>query len=751
MSEPSKTTAVVTTPQTELQAPTIQSPPPQAENLQSIEFMLSDLARSGLKPVQGFIYPTTQQFLYGAMRARYVLLSGDGVMWQVRRDVPRNGGLESPLTAKDPSNLQALKTQKYSGPKGHLDVMLPPGMTVEDYAGCKELFVIEGYKKMLRFLKQWPHIKAVAITGCDCMFKDGGLVPSLRKILRHSGVDVNVILDGDIYDNKKGVGLAGSNIVARLSASGYRVRLLTTPSENGVDDWLESLVQAPTPIAPAITDLREVDLTQIARSRLAGLAQAGCIFGDKGLYNNTTNVWRALTYYYGGRVVNDVRLGLLVDGVRTNGDDFRMQARTLIQTNHFAIKDAQVSAAVEQLVRSNEVDVVADACRSVKWDGEPRLDTYGSKLFKTSSDVYANKWFQICIVTLAMRILYPGCKADHVSILGGPQGRGKSTFFERLSEFVGEKFYSAVTVVPSSGGDANRTLGVTCAKSVVLDLSEGVAFSVSKEDIDNTKHFISLSTDEHRPVYAKSMLEILRRYIIVGTTNRKDFIGDSTGSRRYNILWAEKIQYLDQDIKMQLIAEAAERIASMDLEGMNRGAHLGKEWWRLTVDRQYLPPEMLLGREHITDIQALVNTAYTAVPAEREWIRELLERNYLPQSKDYANTKFVNLALLDACYCEEHSYPRSPAITKSLKQAFKHEVLDPTSKWIWDEKARPTLSALDLSNSPVKPDILGGSSGGQLRGFFLTAKPLVAVPQEQAGSTASDQSIGHSEGTSDAA
>jgi predicted P-loop ATPase len=52
----------------------------------------------------------------------------------------------------------------------------------------------------------------------------------------------------------------------------------------------------------------------------------------------------------------------------------------------------------------------------------------------------------------------------------------------------------------------------------------------------NIKHFLSKQEDTYRPPYGRDHQRVLRRSVIVGTTNRTDFLTDPTGDRRFWVI-----------------------------------------------------------------------------------------------------------------------------------------------------------------------------------------------------------------------
>jgi hypothetical protein len=124
---------------------------------------------------------------------------------------------------------------------------------------------------------------------------------------------------------------------------------------------------------------------------------------------------------------------------------------------------------------------------------------------------------------LVARALWPGCKADVMPILVGPQGIGKSTFVAALAldrDFFLEGF--------STFGDEDikRIVGRLAVEIPELD-------SFSKKDMNLIKSVITRQVDTYREAYARSPLSHPRTAIFFGTTNDSAFLTDSTGNRRF--------------------------------------------------------------------------------------------------------------------------------------------------------------------------------------------------------------------------
>ena len=162
------------------------------------------------------------------------------------------------------------------------------------------------------------------------------------------------------------------------------------------------------------------------------------------------------------------------------------------------------------------------------------------------------------LVQAVARAFDPGCKADSVTILEGPQGAGKSTAIRVL--FGTDWFGDALP--PMGHKDASDYLKGKWA----VELSE-MSFQ-SKADIEQQKAFISRQEERYRPAYGREEITYARRCVFWGTTNRDDYLKDETGNRRF---WPVKTSTINieglQAARDKLWAEAVYHYRN------------GYEWW----------------------------------------------------------------------------------------------------------------------------------------------------------------------------
>lgn len=239
-----------------------------------------------------------------------------------------------------------------------------------------------------------------------------------------------------------------------------------------------------------------------------------------------------------------VRLGLeAING--TNGKSLRFS-------------EDDVAKAMGLLARRRSVHPVRDWLRSVKWDGVKRLEDGLPQALGHHVGSFEAAVLRRWMVSAVARAIRPGCKVDTVLVLVGPQGAYKSTFFEALA---GEWFTDAPVRTDDKDGK------LVMRRAWVVEWAELDSMRRAR-DQESVKAFLSARVDLFRKPYGREVVEAPRHCVIVGTTNNREFLHDSTGNRRF---WPVGAQLLDvswvREHREQLWAEA---VALFDA---------GEQWW----------------------------------------------------------------------------------------------------------------------------------------------------------------------------
>ncbi|MDE5582678.1 MAG: hypothetical protein K2J08_03090 [Ruminococcus sp.] len=179
----------------------------------------------------------------------------------------------------------------------------------------------------------------------------------------------------------------------------------------------------------------------------------------------------------------------------------------------------------------NKYNPILNAIKAVKWDEKDHV-TQIYDIFKIPTDteegiysrIFIFKWLKQCVCGLFNDIENP-FSLDIILIFQGPQGIGKTRFFEMLalnSNFFGE----GICLDPR---DKDSIMQAT--SKWISELGE--LGSTMRKDMDSVKAFLTKSTDEYRTPYGKASLHYPRMTSFVGTVNDTEFLIDQTGNRRF--------------------------------------------------------------------------------------------------------------------------------------------------------------------------------------------------------------------------
>lgn len=628
--------------------------PEQDSNDISVNFMLVDLARSGLVPSDIDAYPIAP--IGFDQVGGYVIPYHDLRMWRIRYD---------------------REEAKYIQPKGIRGVWWHPRQTLAQAREQPILYLIEGEKKAAAFVKRWPHLFAFGIGGAHNALESQ---PDRTKIFLPDiiqaitpGKEIHVILDGDIT-TKSSIQEAASNIIYAALPHQATAKIWHPPMGKGVDDWLMEDPDA------KIEDLIEITPEHLAISRKSLYKQLRLTLNEDSVpHTNESNISVILNNYLTGRVSNDRRAGLLFDNMTMSVDMLENHCLQYIQNMHFhAAKPYQVDRGLNMTLDGLTSDVLQEFVKNLTWDGVPRLDTWGARYFETANPKVASEWGRLLMTGLGMRIIEPGSKVDIVPILIGAQGIGKTTFFQELAAFEGRSYYNALTNFSHDSGDSNRTESIKLANSAILDLGEGIIFDARKTSVELLRERITQTEDTYRPVYSKATITTPRGFIFTGTANRKDLLTDQTGSRRFLMLETTKITRLEYVEKLQILAEVHTKFDEL----------IKSEWWRikLTMDDILVSPE----NAHLTNVQEILNSEFKREDTFGEEIVELIECNRVAAYKD-GRGYFISLNQLKGQLGDD--YLGAEVIVNRLGRlaasvTYKYRVIR--------ERAKPRASQLDF-------------------------------------------------------
>lgn len=271
----------------------------------------------------------------------------------------------------------------------------------------------------------------------------------------------------------------------------------------------------------------------------------------------------------------------------------------------------QVIAVLAEEYRVNPLKIML---KNLRWDGIKRLDTWLCKYLGTKPGVYTEAIGRKWMISAVARAMEPGCQADHMLILEGPQGIGKS----QALRILGGQFYVEYAGGITGGGSTHKDMVATIMGKMIIEMSE--LASVKKSEMEALKAILTTCVDDARLSYERNVKQYPRTAIFAGTTNQvgQAYIQDLSGARRFwPTLVGEqgpvKLNMLRQD-RDQLWAEAVEAYES------------GEDWYKIPQeevlteqgDRQSTieesEPWFYRVKQALTDPDNYTNDVLTTVP-----------------------------------------------------------------------------------------------------------------------------------------
>lgn len=219
---------------------------------------------------------------------------------------------------------------------------------------------------------------------------------------------------------------------------------------------------------------------------------------------------------------------------------------------------SDVEAAVLAAAKEQPFHPVLAYLRGLVWDGVSRLGEMARDYLGSDDPLHA-EMVRRFMIGAAARALWPGCKLDTALMLVGDQGLLKSTFFAVL----GGRWHADSHIDITS-----KDAAIQLHSAWIYELAE-LENVVTGRSESRLKAWMTSSHDLYRPPYARIAERRPRAGVIVGTTNRRQFLTDPTGSRRFWIVpVSERIpRDLLEEMRDQLWAEALHEVEQ------------GQPWW----------------------------------------------------------------------------------------------------------------------------------------------------------------------------
>ena len=212
--------------------------------------------------------------------------------------------------------------------------------------------------------------------------------------------------------------------------------------------------------------------------------------------------------------------------VGLQGNDLDLMTTKLACEFGVFIPEPRIKAAIQYAAGKNSYCPIRRYLDHCSAHAKPHAD-WGriGEVFLGNQHNIATLAMQRMMIGAVARAYNPGCSMSWLPILVGAQGVGKSMLSRNL---VPPALFSEVTTPLDTLMKEQYRLHVAW----LLELPE-IDNYFNVRNIENFKNLITTRCDEVRRPYAALPERLHRRFVLIGTTNRNQFLVDSTGNRRF--------------------------------------------------------------------------------------------------------------------------------------------------------------------------------------------------------------------------
>lgn len=188
------------------------------------------------------------------------------------------------------------------------------------------------------------------------------------------------------------------------------------------------------------------------------------------------------------------------------------------------VSTEDVRHAIELVADRNRFDTSKVWLNSLKWDGQPRVETFLIRHFHTPDNDYFRGAARYIWTAHAGRVVNPGVKADLMPVYVGGQGLRKSSAVRAMAPT--PKTFVILDIAEKETEKSRKMRG-----KLVVELDE--LQGLKRATHEHIKSFITRQTEEYRQIYVEAISQFDRRCILHGTCNTNEFLSDPTGNRRF--------------------------------------------------------------------------------------------------------------------------------------------------------------------------------------------------------------------------
>jgi hypothetical protein len=262
---------------------------------------------------------------------------------------------------------------------------------------------------------------------------------------------------------------------------------------------------------------------------------------------------------------------------------------------------------VNYVAQMQSVDSAQVWLGGLKWDGRPRVERFYEHYFNVEAGPYTRAVSRYIWTAMAGRVMVPGIQADMVPILTGAQGQRKTS---GVAAMVPNDTFRELNFHQSEEERARLMRG-----ALMIELGE--LSGLKTRENEQIKAWITRRKEDWTPKYQEYAVTLMRRCVMVGTSNPEELLDDPTGARRW-------LPMASGDVDVEGIARDrdqlwAEALVLFDAGGVDwqqaqalaedeHGRYRVTDTWEDTIVRWLKTPELdgtLPGAEGFTTHQIL--------------------------------------------------------------------------------------------------------------------------------------------------
>jgi predicted P-loop ATPase len=171
-----------------------------------------------------------------------------------------------------------------------------------------------------------------------------------------------------------------------------------------------------------------------------------------------------------------------------------------------------------------------------QWDGQTDYIAQLAATVSTTNDQLWEKCLRKWLVAMVGSAIQEDIVNHTVIVFSGPQGIGKSTWILNLVPAELKNYVFSGTINPSS-----KDALVQISECILINMDE--LETMSKSQIGELKEMVTKAAVRIRRAYGFHVENMPRRASFSGSVNDKEFLNDSTGSRRFLSFEITSIQY----------------------------------------------------------------------------------------------------------------------------------------------------------------------------------------------------------------